>query len=252
MEHTNSRTHRQQRAFTLIELLVVIAIIAILAAILFPVFARARENARRASCMSNLKQIGLGMMMYVQDYDEHYAPSVIGTYNDTSTYITGAACTGLPCAKYNVSDGFHTSKYMSWMDVMYPYTKSVQIFQCPSQDSDTSPSYGYSRYINGWTLTNTPITMAAVPRPSETVMFMDDHYPYANYAYVFANYGGYKGYGLYNGVSYVGDTRFAPHMEGANVAFADGHVKWMKQTSDFGKSTQPNCYWDFTNSACPQ
>src|SRR5688500_3211019 len=63
---------RKNRAFTLIELLVVIAIIAILAAILFPVFARARENARRASCQSNLKQIGLGVMQYVQDYDERY------------------------------------------------------------------------------------------------------------------------------------------------------------------------------------
>lgn len=63
---------KQSRGFTLIELLVVIAIIAILAAILFPVFARARENARRTSCLSNLKQMGLGMMMYVQDYDETY------------------------------------------------------------------------------------------------------------------------------------------------------------------------------------
>jgi prepilin-type N-terminal cleavage/methylation domain-containing protein/prepilin-type processing-associated H-X9-DG protein len=259
--HNNSRTHRQRQGFTLIELLVVIAIIAILAAILFPVFARARENARRASCMSNLKQIGLGMMMYVQDYDDHYAPSVVGPYQGSggsaSNYISGAACTGLPCAQYNVSDGFHTGKYMSWMDVLYPYTKSVQIYQCPSQTLDTAPSYGYSDYINGWTLTTAaynhmPITMAAVTRPSEIVMFMDDHYNYANYAYPFANYGGWKGYGLYLGTSYVGDQRFAPHMEGTNVTFADGHVKWMKQTSPFGKSTEPNCYWDFMNASCPQ
>ena len=70
------QTHTsRKRAFTLIELLVVIAIIAILAAILFPVFARARENARRASCLSNLKQIGLGVMQYNQDYDGHYPPN---------------------------------------------------------------------------------------------------------------------------------------------------------------------------------
>ena len=72
--HTNRRTLRPQRGFTLIELLVVIAIIAILAAILFPVFARARENARRASCLSNAKQILLGAMQYSQDYDEKYNP----------------------------------------------------------------------------------------------------------------------------------------------------------------------------------
>ena len=69
---------RRKSAFTLIELLVVIAIIAILAAILFPVFARARENARRSSCQSNLKQIGLGQLQYVQDYDEKYALSIVG------------------------------------------------------------------------------------------------------------------------------------------------------------------------------
>jgi len=72
----------KRKAFTLIELLVVIAIISILAAILFPVFARARENARRANCMSNLKQLALGMMMYTQDYDEKF-PNYVG---DTSFY----------------------------------------------------------------------------------------------------------------------------------------------------------------------
>jgi prepilin-type N-terminal cleavage/methylation domain-containing protein len=70
---------KANKAFTLIELLVVVAIIGVLAAILFPVFARARENARRSSCMSNLKQIGLGVMMYVQDYDETYPMSYDGT-----------------------------------------------------------------------------------------------------------------------------------------------------------------------------
>src|SRR5262249_34189184 len=103
---------RQQprRGFTLIELLVVIAIIAILAAILFPVFGRARENARRSSCLSNLKQIGLGIMQYTQDYDEQFPKAWRGSAN------TGSAA---------------TDKY-KWMDAIFPYVKSEQIFNCPS------------------------------------------------------------------------------------------------------------------------
>lgn len=103
----------EKRGFTLIELLVVIAIIAILAAILFPVFARAREKARAAACQSNLKQIGLGMLQYSQDYDESYVASYYGgtAGNNTNT------------------DGVNTWK---WMDAIYPYIKSEQVFNCPS------------------------------------------------------------------------------------------------------------------------
>ncbi len=100
------RTHKP-RAFTLIELLVVIAIIAILAAILFPVFAQARESARQTSCLSNMKQIGVGLMMYEQDYDEQYPPSQIGT---------GTAI-------------------VSWPTLMFPYIKNEQVFVCPSATS---------------------------------------------------------------------------------------------------------------------
>ena len=107
-------TQLRRTGFTLIELLVVIAIIAILAAILFPVFARARENARRASCQSNLKQIGLGMIQYVQDYDEKIAPSEVYNYTDTTAVGVG------------------TDTY-KWMDAIFPYVKSEQIFNCPSQ-----------------------------------------------------------------------------------------------------------------------
>ncbi|MBC7286871.1 MAG: DUF1559 domain-containing protein [Armatimonadetes bacterium] len=106
-----------RRGFTLIELLVVIAIIAILAAILFPVFARAREKARQASCQSNLKQIGLALAMYVQDYDERW-PS------------------GNPV---NNGDPGDTSLRLGWRgwisNGLRPYTKNQQLFQCPSRNS---------------------------------------------------------------------------------------------------------------------
>lgn len=106
-----------RRGFTLIELLVVIAIIAILAAILFPVFARARENARRSSCQSNLKQIGLGLIQYTQDYDD-----------------------SLPGDSF-VAEGNSDATNYKWMDAIYPYLKSTQIFDCPSGPSAGSRSY---------------------------------------------------------------------------------------------------------------
>ena len=125
MNISPSDSHKTRPAFTLIELLVVIAIIAILAAILFPVFARARENARRSSCQSNLKQIGLGLLQYAQDYDErttsdHYPDS--GANNGDQSDPPG---TGL--GRYK------------WMDAVQPYVKSTQLFSCPS---DTSIAFG--------------------------------------------------------------------------------------------------------------
>jgi prepilin-type N-terminal cleavage/methylation domain-containing protein/prepilin-type processing-associated H-X9-DG protein len=120
MTHTvrgSSAEKSAKRGFTLIELLVVIAIIAILAAILFPVFARARENARRASCQSNLKQIGLGLMQYLQDYDE-----------------------AMPFAPTGPGNGGH-----DWTVDVMPYLKSQEIFNCPSggknRDGNPIPKY---------------------------------------------------------------------------------------------------------------
>ena len=116
-----------KRAFTLIELLVVIAIIAILAAILFPVFARARENARRASCQSNLKQIGLATMQYVQDYDGAYYPH---RFNLTTAGNPLMQSNGGPTPNALIS-GDATNRVF-WISLLQPYTKSYQLFQCPS------------------------------------------------------------------------------------------------------------------------
>ena len=131
---TASRLHSaKNRGFTLVELLVVIAIIAILAAILFPVFARARENARRSSCLSNLKQIGLGVMQYTQDYDESYP----------LTTVTGMTATPLS----------------SWTTSTQAYISSVQVYRCPSDASarwnaavvpPAPPPFTTSYILNAW------------------------------------------------------------------------------------------------------
>src|SRR5688500_1438950 len=103
----------KNKGFTLIELLVVIAIIAILAAILFPVFGRARENARRSSCQSNLKQIALSVAQYVQDYDERFPPSMGNDGNGAGQWVFPAT--------------------VGWYATLQPYCKSTQIWQCPSE-----------------------------------------------------------------------------------------------------------------------
>ncbi len=132
----NSRTSPKlsldigRKGFTLIELLVVIAIIAILAAILFPVFARARENARRASCQSNLKQIGLGMMMYVQDFDERMP-------NSFNTYPTTGA--------YNYPNGaLSGASARPWYSMIFDYMKNWQVFNCSSASTAISYTGGYN------------------------------------------------------------------------------------------------------------
>ncbi len=118
--------HSKRTAFTLIELLVVIAIIAILAAILFPVFAQAREKARQSTCLSNLKQIGLGLTQYCQDFDE---ATTRPWYSATYGLTNGVCAPGVACATPVALNG--TSEY-TWIDAVYPYIKSKGTFDCPS------------------------------------------------------------------------------------------------------------------------
>jgi prepilin-type N-terminal cleavage/methylation domain-containing protein/prepilin-type processing-associated H-X9-DG protein len=227
-------------AFTLIELLVVIAIIAILASILFPVFARARENARRASCMSNLKQIGLGIMMYVQDYDEKYPLYAITSLEeppDGCWYSTGSCSTTSP--------GTYS---WFWQQLVYPYTKSDQLYYCPSAAFTAHPYSGQYGANNQVMKSSPPLSLAAVISPATTYLAMDSGM-YAIYAGSGTNYvlnptGSFwyiPGTERFKGVpaasltpnpligavaaDYESDGR---HFDGNNVIFADGHVKWVK------------------------
>jgi prepilin-type N-terminal cleavage/methylation domain-containing protein/prepilin-type processing-associated H-X9-DG protein len=214
----------KKKGFTLIELLVVIAIIAILAAILFPVFARARENARRASCQSNLKQIGLGIMQYTQDYDEKYPKAVVG----------------YPNAPYSESNP------VGWADAIQPYVKSTQLYQCPSETGtpQTAPaSWGYNDYWMNSMLSAQ--SQAAVTSVAQTIMNGDGNSGNAYYYY-----NGCEVTGNASDVpcdattpyitmkdSYQTGGLFGRHLEGLNFAYADGHVKWLKGSVIGGGST---------------
>jgi prepilin-type N-terminal cleavage/methylation domain-containing protein/prepilin-type processing-associated H-X9-DG protein len=237
MSHT--KTSQFRKAFTLIELLVVIAIIAILAAILFPVFARARENARRASCQSNLKQIALGIHQYTQDYDERFAPAV---YADNATYTQTDS--KMPGYYYTVGNG---GTIISWMDIIFPYTKSIQIYQCPSnkfRTSTTTPieaNYTYSPYLSSglktiagesWWPDTIPMSLSQVRLPAESMMLMDfpDRY----------------GAGFKRSL-WITREPYHPmyiHFDGDNVAYVDGHVKWAKTKTDDNIRNNDVPFWD--------
>ena len=207
------------KAFTLIELLVVIAIIAILAAILFPVFARARENARRSSCQSNLKQIGLGQIQYRQDYDEKFPTSAAG----------------------------------KWGQILQPYIKSDQIFQCPSEpNAPPTPSNnygsiapnGYSDYfMNSILLGRDGFNESILSQSALTIMNGDNSTWEAGQVLFYGNGGNCNGNLARPGTGdcdeqALNNTASKRHLEGANYAFADGHVKWYKPERLYGAATQ--------------
>ncbi len=197
--------NKQRSGFTLIELLVVIAIIAILAAILFPVFARARENARKTTCLSNMKQLGTAMAMYTQDYDGIFP------------FIHNASSSN---GKFYVHTGTVGGLFYSWEDLMEPYTKNNQIMVCPSA-SYTGPaatpglphSYTYNYYFGAWEY---PVGDAKVVQPSSKGL-IGERGTSAQYHYIYT--------GSDNGGSI--------HMEGGNMLMADFHAKWFKWGSRY-------------------
>lgn len=253
---------RTTAAFTLIELLVVIAIISILAAILFPVFARARENARRTSCLSNLKQTGLAVMQYVQDYDEQYPPA--------RQKRPGMVAADMPDGKMWMTSG--GDPVIVWPQLTYAYHKSMQAFYCPSSPlgSATTPINGHYG-ANQWIMKDIemsdtiPLKMAAIQAPASIYLFMDAGFYRAYHTYAINGTGnvsyapgvGEAG-GACNGFTtssdaqkLLGDCESGRHFGGVNVSFADGHAKWLKTNTLRSEALKPapNRYgaWDPAN-----
>lgn len=264
-------TRGARSGFTLIELLVVIAIIALLAAILFPVFSRARENARRSSCQSNMKQLGLGLIQYAQDNDER-----------------------LPRG-YNLKTDYPTDNRGGWAGPIFSYVKSEQLFHCPD-DSKGTLSYGYNQSISFSSSDNQGSVgksqLAQFNQPSVTVLLFevagtyfdldrlqmgDEGYTLAanrvNFASEyspigsgspFGNGNGFEPNGIWaNGGNGGGDGKYATgnmggrdltgstngigkqpttgrHLDGSNFLAMDGHVKWLGNMSVSSGLTAPN------------
>ena len=224
----------RHRGFTLIELLVVIAIIAILAAILFPVFAKAREKARQSSCLSNLKQIGLAFMQYAQDYDET-----------------------LPVDWMDPANNFAT--HYSWRALLTPYIKSTQIFSCPSDNHNYSGalaglcqageggipgSYGDNTMHYNGGAPNPPgvvswpsgCKLAIVATPAQLILAGDS----SGGAHQISSASDTLGF-VMDSTGYPGAYR---HNDGANYCFADGHAKWLKPSAI--EDTAALCLWSVT------
>jgi prepilin-type N-terminal cleavage/methylation domain-containing protein/prepilin-type processing-associated H-X9-DG protein len=225
---------KQRAGFTLIELLVVIAIIAILAAILFPVFARAREKARQSSCLSNVKQLNLGVMMYVQDYDETFP---MGYVNRPST-----------------------ADRWTWSGAIYPYVNNLQVYDCPSQSLKTvrhddfgvyykgERSYGMNQYLcpHGSTI---PPSLADIDAPAQLVTIGDITPNTSWYTWrMFPPSAGMRLDALDGSENKSwnhdtpGEYNFnfcVRHNDQGNVGYADGHAKSMGYTAlyDGGEDT---------------
>ena len=204
-----------RRGFTLIELLVVIAIIAILAAILFPVFAKAREKARQSSCLSNVKQISLGMLQYIQDYDEKFPYYGYGSYA--------------------------ADPWIFWPHQLQPYIKNWQVYLCPSGIAYGTTTYHGTTYpiqpnygVVGalWT-SNPPVALSAVQSPSTKWMISDCNHPALGDIRGFLTASACGQWSC--GRNVVTTQKWeVPHNEGINLSYIDGHAKWSNGNAAWG------------------
>ena len=221
----HQRPSTLNRAFTLIELLVVIAIIAILAAILFPVFAQAREKGRSISCLSNEKQMGTATQMYVQDNDEQLFFRANGP---------GKATLSRTGATFPAGDNADYTQAL-WWNALQPYTKNLQILVCPS---DSAPALSLN-LNNVKTIKRSYIAIRAaeglrlpqVEFPAESIVLTDKWDVSAGTAptaitdsWIEPFNGDFNYYPTYHRMKIAGDR----HQEGVNCTFFDGHAKWMK------------------------
>ena len=256
MQNSSTQRSRVAQGFTLIELLVVIAIIAILAAILFPVFGRARENARRSTCQSNMKQLGLAFAQYTQDFDEKYPQARAADPSGNYGGLNSAPI--FPSSAFN---GFTQSPAhpwsQSWAMVLQPYAKSTQIMSCPSQKAlpwysaaqtdafaqKLPVSYTYNRLLS-WN------NMAKIAKPATLILafegFGDKAYTSVAHAAPEITAGGFgpdNPYSVNAGFTctwYGGASEpwsyDKIHLNTSTFLFADGHVK---NINPFGASPKP-------------
>jgi prepilin-type N-terminal cleavage/methylation domain-containing protein/prepilin-type processing-associated H-X9-DG protein len=229
------------KGFTLIELLVVIAIIAILAAILFPVFAQAREAARKTNCISNMKQLGTGIMMYAQDYDEMIVPN--------HAPYQAVICT--------------TTRWMEWWYLIQPYVKNWGVFVCPSARTGASgigvqdpgcgpnlrityakrgcgdnilPGEGSSQLWSG--------ALADIQEPADTIAIGE----WAGNVQGQTNMNGHRLCPHWHqGSTYIGYVHPFLHQDGSNYVFHDGHAKWLR----YPQTIAPKNLWKISQKTNP-
>lgn len=253
--NSGKRTTRNRAGFTLIELLVVIAIIAILAAILFPVFAQAREKARSASCLSNEKQLGLAFLQYINDYDERYPPIAGAAVVNNTTYLAHWGVDLIGGTNSNLPAGVTVPSLIG------PYVKNNQIQQCPSSAVRASATNAAVAYLyNDLVSTQSQAVMAASAQTillSESTAAIGQPTTAGNTVLgigaghsinratatttgaasasgaTAANLAAYKP-GTALTLDQVGLTDANRHAGGGNYLFGDGHTKWHKVTAANG------------------